>query len=181
MPRMTPPLFGPSVTFASKVFGDLGGSSFIVAASTTLSSRLTEYLSPSKLTVIPLNWAAGISLPPASTDWNVQAPWNFLSSFSTSALSSAIARVPPDAVSARVQNSVKKAIRMRVLPLANAAEPQPFKASIPSCERLPKSSPGGDQRTVKRLRKSSPNAELQRWQRGSSEEILYEVTDKWRL
>src|SRR5205807_4286183 len=76
---------------------------------------LTVYLSPAKVTVIPLNSVAGTSLPPASTDSNVQVPWNFLSSFSTSALSPARAPVPPDAVSPRVQSSVTSAIRIWVL------------------------------------------------------------------
>src|SRR5204862_4344951 len=73
------------------------------------------YLQPPKLTPLPLSSAAGPSLPPASTYSNVQVPWNFLSSFSTSALSSARAPVPPDAVSTRAQSSVTSAIRMRVL------------------------------------------------------------------
>src|SRR5262249_55699226 len=76
---------------------------------------LTVYLSPSKVTVIPLNRSIGTSLPPASTDSTVQAPWNFLSSFSTSAMSSTRAPVAPDAVSTRVQSSVTSAIRIRVL------------------------------------------------------------------
>src|SRR3954451_23853252 len=115
MPRMTAPLLGPSVTLASRLFGDLDGSSFWVAASTTVSPALTEYLSPLKVTVIPLNRSAGSFLPPASTDSNVQVPWNFLTSFSTSALSSARAAGPPDAESPRAQSSVTSAIRIRVL------------------------------------------------------------------
>src|ERR1700680_1321695 len=115
MPSMTAPLFGPSATVTSRVFGDLDGSSFCVAAWISSSPFLTVYLSPSNVTVIPLNSAAGTSLPPASTDSNVQVPWNFLSSFSTSALSSARAPVPPDAVSTSVQSSVTSAIRIRVL------------------------------------------------------------------
>src|SRR5947209_2962226 len=115
MPSMTAPLFGPSATVTSRAFGDLDGSSFCVAAWITSSPFLTVYLSASKVTVITLNSAAGTSLPPASTDSNVQVPWNFLSSFSTSALSPARPPVPPDAVSTRVQSSVTSAIRIRVL------------------------------------------------------------------
>src|SRR5438105_8887499 len=115
MPSMTAPLFGPSATVTSRVFGDLDGSSFWVAAWITSSPFLTVYLSPSKVTVIPLNSAAGTFLPPASTDSNVQVPWNFLSSFSTSALPFARAPVPPHAVSTRPQSSVISALRIRVL------------------------------------------------------------------
>src|SRR5438552_2610391 len=124
MPSMTAPLFGPSATVTSRAFGDLDGSSSCVAAWITWSPFLTVYLSPSKVTVIPLNSAAGTSLPPASTDSNVQVPWNFLSSFSTSALSSARTPVPPDAVSTRVQSSVPSAIRSWVLLHLPVAEDQ---------------------------------------------------------
>src|SRR5262245_57074817 len=115
MPGMTVPLFTPSTTVTSRVFGDLDGSSFCLAAWITSSPFLTVYLSPSKVTVIPLNSAAGTSLPPASTDSYLQVPWNFLSSFSTSALSSARAPVPADAASTRAQSSATSTIRIRVL------------------------------------------------------------------
>src|SRR5579859_7755856 len=141
MPKMTAPLFGPSVTFASRVFGDLDGSSFWVAASTTSSPFLTAYLSPSKVTVIPLNWSAGSFLPPGSADSNVQVPWNFLSSFSTFALSSTPAQVPPDAVSTRAQSSVTSVIRIRVLLhlyLTTLVSPnKPNSAAGPSDRQVP--------------------------------------------
>src|SRR5262245_54682531 len=115
MPRMAFPLYGPSATVTSKVLGDLDGSSFTVAAWITASPCLTVYLSPSKMTVIPFNSAGGTEVPPASTDSKVQAPCNFLSSISTSALSSIRAPVAPDAVSMRVQSNVTSAIRIGVL------------------------------------------------------------------
>src|SRR6516164_4315921 len=115
MPSITAPLFTPSATVRSTVFGDLDGSSFSVPTWITSSPFLTVNLPPSKVTVIPLKSAAGACLPPTSTDSNVQVPCNFLSSFSTSALSSAHAAVPPDAVSTRVQSSVTPAIRIAVL------------------------------------------------------------------
>src|SRR5580692_1668155 len=77
---MTAPLFGPSATVTSRVFGNLDGSSFSVAAWITSSPFLTVYLPPSKVIVTSLNSAAGTSFPPALTDSNVQVPWNFLSS-----------------------------------------------------------------------------------------------------
>src|SRR5262249_39677537 len=127
MPSMTAPLFGPSVTFTSRVFGDLDGSSFAVAASSTSPPRLTEYLSPSKVTVLPLNGSADSFLPPASTDSNVQVPSNFLSSFLTSALSSACA---PNAASTSGQSSVTSAIRIRVLlHLRTMTSPDPLEVN----------------------------------------------------
>src|SRR5262245_28931464 len=115
MPRMTVPLPGPSATVPSMAFGDLDGSSFWLAFWITSSPTLTVYLSPSKVTVIPLKLSIGISMPPATTDSTVQVPWNFLSSFSTSALSPARAPVPPDAVSTNMHSSVASTIRIRVL------------------------------------------------------------------
>src|SRR5262249_19235914 len=115
MPSMTAPLFGPSVMVTSMVFGDLDGSIFCVPTWTTLSPILRVCLSPSKVTMNSFRSLAGSFLPPVSLDSIVQVPWNFLSSFSTSALSSARAPVPPDAVSTRVQSIVTSAIRIRVL------------------------------------------------------------------
>src|SRR5262245_32844379 len=108
MPKMTVPLPGPSATVPSRVFGDLDGSSFWVAAWITLSPTLTVYLSPSKMTVMPLKLSIGISLPPASTDSTVQVPWNFLSSFSTSPLSPAHAPDQPSAAKPTALNSAAR-------------------------------------------------------------------------
>src|SRR5262245_15652342 len=114
MPRTTVPLPTPSATVPSRVFGDLDGSTFCVAVWITMSPTLTVYLSPSKVTVIPLNRSIANGLPADSTDSTVQVPWNFLSSFSTSALSSARA-LGTDASSPSVQNNVTTAIRIHVL------------------------------------------------------------------
>src|SRR5262245_7681434 len=115
MPRMTVPLPGPSATVPSMAFGHLHGSSFWVAFWITWSPILTVYLSPSKVTVIPLNRSIGTSLPPDSTDATVQSPWNFLSSFSRSTLSSAHAPVTPDAAKLTAQNSAVRETRNRFM------------------------------------------------------------------
>src|SRR5262245_9511543 len=114
MPSMTAPLFGPSVMVTSMALGDLDGSSFCVPTWITLSPFLTVCLSPSKVTMNPFRSSAGSSLPPVTLDSIVQAPWNFLTSFSRSALSSA--RVPElaDAAKPTAQHSAAKEIRIPV-------------------------------------------------------------------
>src|SRR5262245_28817024 len=53
-------------------------------------------------------------MPPATLDSIVQVPWNLLTSFSRSALSSAHAPVAPDAVSPTAKNSATREIRRMV-------------------------------------------------------------------
>src|SRR5260370_14849932 len=115
MPSMTVPLFGPSVIVTSMVFGDLDGSSFCVPTWTTSSPFLTVCLSPSKVRMNPFSSPAGSSLPPDSLDSNVQVPWNFLTSFSRFALSSARVPDPPGVVKPTAQNSAAREIRILVL------------------------------------------------------------------
>src|SRR5262249_51154863 len=115
MPSMTAPLFGPSVMVTSMAFGDFDGSSFWVPTWITLSPILTVCLSPSKMTMNSFNSPGGIAMPPVSLDSMVQVPWNFLTSFSRSALSSARAPDPPDAAKPTAQNSAAREIRIPVL------------------------------------------------------------------
>src|SRR5262245_1183311 len=63
----------------------------------------------------PFSSSVGSSLPPDSLDLNVQAPWNFLASFSRSAFSSARVPEPADAAKPTVQHSAAKEIRIPVL------------------------------------------------------------------
>src|SRR5207302_1918693 len=115
MPSMTVPLFRPSVIVTSMVFGDLDGSSFCVPTWITASPFLTVCLSPSKVRRRPFSSPVGSSLPPVSLDSNVQVPWNLLTSFSRSALSSARVPDPPDAAKPTAQNSAATEIRIPVL------------------------------------------------------------------
>src|SRR5216683_578005 len=115
MPSITVPLFGPSVIVTSMVFGDLDGSSLCVPTWTTSSPFLTVCLSPSKVRMSPFSSPAGSSLPPDSLDSNVQVPWNFLTSFSRSTLSSARVPDPLGVVKPTAQNSAAREIRILVL------------------------------------------------------------------
>src|SRR5438132_4618677 len=112
MPSMTVPLFGPSATVTSMVFGDLDGSSFCVPTWITSSPFLTVCLRPSKVRMSAFSSPTGSFSPPASLDSNVQVPWNFLTSFSRSAFSSARMPDPPDAAKPRAQSSATTEIRM---------------------------------------------------------------------
>src|SRR5271169_4542036 len=115
MPSMTVPLCGPSVIVTSIVLGDLDGSSFCVPTWITSSPFLTVCFSPSKVTTNIFKWSAGSSSPPVTLDSNVQVPWNFLASFSSSALSSATVPDPPDAAKPMAQNTTAEDIRILVL------------------------------------------------------------------
>src|SRR5438874_12463049 len=57
MPSMTVPLFTPSVTVTSMVFGDLDGSSLCVPTWITSSPFLTVCLRPSKVRMRPFKLA----------------------------------------------------------------------------------------------------------------------------
>src|SRR5215510_8373543 len=63
----------------------------------------------------PFSRSGGIAMPPVSLDSMVQAPWNFLTSFSRSALSSAGAPVPPDAANPTAQNIAASEILNRFI------------------------------------------------------------------
>src|SRR5262245_51289931 len=115
MPSMTAPLFGPSLMVTSMAFGDLDGSSFWVPTWITSSPFLTVCLSPSKMTMSPFRSPGGIALPPVSLDSMVQVPWNFLTSFSRFALSSARMPDPTDAAKPTVQNNATRQIRIPAL------------------------------------------------------------------
>src|SRR5262245_1208731 len=127
MPGMTDPFPKPSVTVPSKVLGDLDASSFCVPTWTTSLPFLTVYLSPSKVTVTSFIASAGIFLPPDSMVSIVQVPWNFLSSFSRSALSSARMLDPPDTARQHAQNSTARQIlNRRILHLTRLALSSPL-------------------------------------------------------
>src|SRR5262249_14318308 len=112
---MTAPFSGPSVIVTSTVFGDLDGSIFSVPTWTTWSPFFTVNLLPSKTKISSFSSSAGSFWPPASLDSNDHVPWNFLSSFSISALSSAHAPGALNAVNTRAPSSVKREIRIVVL------------------------------------------------------------------
>src|SRR5262249_24494198 len=65
-----------------------------------------------KMRTRPFNSPAGSPLPPVSLDSNVQVPWNFLTSFARSALSSARVPDPPGAAKPTAQNKATREIRI---------------------------------------------------------------------
>src|SRR5262245_44221789 len=115
MPSMTAPCSGPSVIVTSTVFGDLDGSIFCVPTWNTLSPNFRVCLSPSKMMMNPFSWSAGSSMPPITLDSMFQEPWNFLVSFSTSALSSANALDQPRAAKPTTQHKAARETQNRVM------------------------------------------------------------------
>src|SRR5438132_9403750 len=115
MPSMTIPLFGPSAIVTSMIFGDLDGSSFCVPTWITSSPFLTVCLRPSRVRMSAFSSPIGSFSLPVSLDSNVQVPWNFPTSFSRSAFSSAKVPDPPDAANPTAQNNATREIRIPVL------------------------------------------------------------------